>query len=313
MKKIKYFAIAFSVLAAGFVACEEDSDVFTGNENEGGLVTVDVPLVGYVVGNGVTKEYASGFTILQGDVRTESVDVYKSFTDTKGTLSPADDVTTAEVLLKNVPLSATSKREIVTYNVTYNELISGLTIGGNPLPASDAGLNVGDYWTLKYVSKTPNGDHANRNTTKVSVGTRFAGNYKVIEAEYYRIGVPRPDVAGPYVGTVVTIESVNSTTYKVNDWFGPFAGNEWYFTISPTDVIDYPATQPDGDPQVGNGIPMITCITEPAEMTHVHCGSSNFVTRDDVNGKDKLTMSFGYLNAPGASREFYQVLEKIVE
>ena len=48
-------------------------------------------------------------------------------------------------------------------------------------------------------------------------------------------------------------------------------------------------------------------------MTNVNCGNSNFVTRDNVNGKDKLTMSFGYLNASTGPREFYQVMEKIVE
>lgn len=313
MRKIKYLAIAITLFSAAFVACEEDSDELTGDKNIGGLLKIETPLIGYVVGNGVTKEYTGSFSITQGSVRTNTVDIYKSFTNTKGTLDPADDEVSNEILLKSSTLSSTATNEVVSYTVSYNELITGLTVGGNSLPASDGGLNVGDYWTLRLVSNTSAGTaNMNTKTTKVSVGTRFAGDYKVLEAEYYRIGVPRPDVAGPYVGTIVTIESVDAITYKVNNWFGPFSGNIWYFTIQ-SDVIGIPATRPDGTGQVANGIQMISCTSHPTEMTNVHCGSSNFVTRDDIEGKDKLTMSAGYLNAPGASREIYQVLEKVID
>lgn len=310
MKKIKYIFI-FSALFAGFTACEEDSDELTGNANTGGLVQVNTPLVGYVVGNGQTKNYEGSFTVDQGAEAFTTVDIYKSFRNTKGTSSVADDVLSNEVLLKTVTLTG-NKHEVKNFTFNFNELVQGLTLGGQPMTTNDANLNIGDSWTLRFASKTKNGDHFNSKSVKVSVGTRFAGNYTVTAAEYYRIGVPRPDVSGPYVGTKITIESIDASTYKVNEYFGPFSGNEFYFTIV-NDVIDYPANQPDGDPQVGNGIPMITCLTAPTEMTNVKCGSSNFVTRDDINGKDKLTMSFGYLNAPGAPREFYQVLEKIVE
>uniref|UniRef100_UPI0037848390 hypothetical protein n=1 Tax=Flavobacterium sp. TaxID=239 RepID=UPI0037848390 len=65
----------------------------------------------------------------------------------------------------------------------------------------------------------------------------------------------------------------------------------------------------------GNGQPFITCLTNPADMAPVYCGTSNFVVRDDVEGKDRLVMSFGYYTGSGAvgPRVFYQVLEKIVE
>lgn len=310
MKKFKYIFI-LSALFAGFTACEEDSDELTGNKNVGGLIQVDTPLVGYVVGNGQTKAYQAAFTVDQGADAFTTVDIYKSFRNTKGTATVDDDVVSNEVLLKTLTLSG-SKHEVGNFTFTFNELAQGLTLAGQPMSNSDGDLNIGDSWTLRFAAHTSKGVHFNSKSVKVSVGTRFAGDYKVTEAEYYRIGVPRPDVAGPYVGTKVTIESIDAITYKVNEYFGPFSGNEFYFTIV-NDVIDYPANQPDGDPQVGNGIPMITCLTAPTEMTNVHCGSSNFVTRDDVNGKDKLTMSFGYLNSPGASREFYQVLEKIVD
>lgn len=41
----------------------------------------------------------------------------------------------------------------------------------------------------------------------------------------------------------------------------------------------------------------------------------NYVIRDNIEGKDRLVMSFGYNTTSGAvgPRIFYQVLEKIVE
>lgn len=308
MRKIKYIFFG-TLLMAGMYSCQVDRDKYdevTGSEAQGGLATINSKLVGYVVGNGTTTNYTADFSLYQGKIRTEAVEVYKSFTKANGQKSN-------EILLTTIPMSgATGTIESKSFNFSYNDLIAGLQVGGNPMPASDAALEVGEYWTLRYVAKTSEGaSHSNATVTKVSVGTRFAGNYTVIAAEYYRIGVPRPDVAGPYIGTTIVIESVTSTLYKLNDYFGPFNNNVLYFTIDSSDVIDYPANKPDGSPQVGNSQPFISCNTTPSEMTNVHCGTSNFVTRDNVNGHDKLTMSFGYLNAPGASREFYQVLEKM--
>jgi hypothetical protein len=48
-------------------------------------------------------------------------------------------------------------------------------------------------------------------------------------------------------------------------------------------------------------------------MTNVNCGNSNYVINNDVNGKDRLVMSIGYYTSGSGPREFYQVLEKIVE
>ena len=41
-------------------------------------------------------------------------------------------------------------------------------------------------------------------------------------------------------------------------------------------------------------------------------GIQNKAVRDDVLGKDRLYMSYGYIAATGP-REFYEVLEKVVD
>lgn len=302
MKKI---LILITALSSVLYSCSDDNDTLTGNKNTGGLVSVKNALVGYVVGNGDDFNYSTELSTFQGNVKVESVNVYKQFFNIDGDSSQ-------KVLLKTVDFPLANQVENIIVNFNFNELISGLSVNGAPMSTSDTDLNIGDYWVLSFESNTSTGDLVgNVGTTKVSVGTRFAGNYACIDALYFRLGVLTYDHSGWPAETV--IESVNASTYKVNEYFGPFSGNEFYFTIDGNDVIDYPATSPSGDAQLGNGQPFITCSSNPGDMTHVNCGNSNFVVRDNVDGKDKLYMSFGYYTTGSGPREFYQVMEKIVE
>lgn len=307
MKNLKIFLTL--ILALSFVtSCiDEDNDELTGNAITGGLLTLNNTAIGYVVGNGST--YTATGSVYQGSVQTDKVEVYKSFT------SSSTGETSNEVLYETLPIAQTGigTSGVFSTSFNYEDLISGLVLDGNPLPPSDGDLSIGDFWTLRYVSTLSDGNVVmNSGVTKVSVGTRFAGIYRTIDAEYYRIGVLTYTAADWPAETV--IESVDATTYRVVEYFGAFNGNEWYFQIDANDNITYPDETPDGDAQTGNGQPLITCVSDPNNMTNVPCGpTANIVIRDDVNGADQLVMSFGYLTAGSGPREFYQVLEKIVD
>ncbi|WP_395056621.1 hypothetical protein [Flavobacterium sp.] len=305
--------IALAVFGLGMLfSCTDSTNELTGNENTAGLLAVNSPLVGYTVGNGNTFEYPATFTISQGEVRATSVDVYKSFTNIAG-------VKSNEVLLKTVTLSPTEQREVVTFKITYNELISGLTVAGVPLSSDDTTLNIGDAWKLRYVAKTPSGDHANIATTKVAVGTRLAGEYKCVEGLYMRNSNVFATTINWPAKTV--IESVNATTYRVVERFGQFGpaadDNTWYFKVV-ANVISYPALEPDGaTSNTANGLPIITCGGEAPGypfLPQFNCGNTNKVILDNVNGKDRLVMTVGYHNPGGGApgiRQVYQVLEKL--
>ncbi len=312
MKNIKILLLLILGLSLTTSCIDDDNDELTGGAITGGLLTLNNTAIGYVVGNDAT--YTATGTVYQGSVQTEMIEVYKSFTNSN-TGSRSN-----EILLRTINVAETSVGANGTFSIdfTYEDLISGLTIDGSPLPASDSALSIGDFWTLRYESTLSSGNVvSNAGVTKVSVGTRFAGLYQTVEAAYYRIGVLT------YTGAdfqnfvpVQVIESVDATTYRVVEYFGVFAGNTWYFEIDENDNITYPETTPEGDAQTGNGQPFITCQSHPNEMTNVPCGAgTNMVIRDDVNGKDQLIMSYGYLtgNTSGNAREFYQVLEKIVD
>lgn len=312
MKTIKNI-LCFTLLAVLFTACDindrEYDDVLE-VDRTGGSLTLDKTLIGYVVGNDAT--YTASGSVYQGNVTTQTIDVYNSFTSAT-TGSTSNEVLLATLTVDNL---ASGSNALFSTDFTYEQLIAGLELDGAALPSSDGELTIGDFWNLRYVSKTSLGDeNTNYRTTKVSVGTRYSGTYRPVAGEYYRIGVLTYELADWETFCPETvIESVDATTYRVLEYFGPFGGNEWYFQINGDGSITYPENTPAGDAQTGNSQPFITCQSSPADMTNVPCGpGSNVVIRDDVNGADQLVMTFGYFTAGSGSREFYQILEKIVD
>ncbi len=309
MKKIKIYSLV-ALLFAGFtfVSCDDSTDELTGGAALGGELLVKKELVGYVVGNGLTTSYDNELSIFQGTEKVLTVDVYKTFTtkDANG-----DDITSNKVLLRTLTAPAVAQHEVVPFGVNYNDLAANLSVGGVALPATDGLLSIGDYWTLSYVSNLNNGQvHESSKSTKIAVGTRFSGTYKCVDAQYFRLGVLTYTTAN--WPSVTTIEAVDATTYRVLGYLGAFSNHpSWYFTIV-NDVITIPLTY-GGANQLGNGQPFISCVSNPADMAQVNCGSSNVVVRDDITGKDQLKMSFGYYTPGSGPRTFYQVMEKIVQ
>jgi hypothetical protein len=317
MKNIKILSLLF-IFTFTFMSCEEDNDSLTGNENIGGLLTIEKKLVSYVIGDGTSLEYKNTFSAYQGEIKVTKVNIYKKFNDTNGTPIVTDDKESNEVLLRTIDVPTIDQFTNVEYSVTYLQLIEGLNVNGVPMSSDDTNLNIGDYFTLRYESFTSDGKVVQNSlstaSTKVAAGTRLAGTYKCLDALYYRIGVLTADTSAWPAETI--IESVDATTYRVVERFGYFPAaanddNTWYFKVV-GNTISYPAQEPDGSTaQTGNGQPFITCESNPASFnTEVNCGNSNYVVLDNVNGgKDKLYMTFGYLS-PNGPRVFYQVLEK---
>ena len=301
MKNIKYLILSlFTVISLG--ACvENDNDELTGGATTGGLLSVNNQLISYVVGSGAT--YVATGSVFQGREQTTSIDIYKSFTNnTTGSVSN-------EVLLKTITIGDTTMGTTFGFDLTftYEELITDLTIDGAPLPANDGNLNIGDYWSLRYASNTSEGDlNFNAKTTKVAVGTRYAGVYTVEDSSYFRLGVD----GGNWNGTDRIIESVNASIYR-HKGVGFWDDNEFYFTVdNATGVITIMDVDLDGNGVNLNGQPIMTCESNNG-FTVLECGaSSSLAVPDDVDGADELIMTVGYLTAGSGPREFFQRMVK---
>jgi hypothetical protein len=325
LKEITYI-LTFALFA--FAACNESEDIITDDAQTGGLLDGSRVNVNYVVG-APEGPYTAELFVNQGRDKVTEIRLYKSFTTTvKYTetvegeeVERSKTFVSNEVLDKTVPVTEQEKHYVNTsWNLT--ELISGLKIENlagetNDLPSDDQQYLVGDRWTFRVVSVLSDGREVQQAyNINVNVSTRYAGTYRVLTSAYYRIGVPRPDVAFP---ETVTIESVDAVTYRAN-YFGAFGDQQIFFTIDlGTGEIAYPDKQPDGTTdQNSGGSPLITCADDNAMFpSGANCGSSNYVENSDA-GADKLYMTFGYNTAAtpdieGGPRTFYQVLEKIVE
>ena len=142
----------------------------------------------------------------------------------------------------------------------------------------------------------------------------ITGFYSTSDAAYWRIGSNNADEGDWPEETEILY--ICDNTYRVLEYCGLFDGNEWYFEVD-TDPFGAVAdnaeitylTEYNGEAILLNGQPIITCQSNPADMTNVECVDTNYVT---VDGDDiTLTMTYGYYTAGSGPREFYQVLNKI--
>jgi hypothetical protein len=301
MKYIYKFLII--AIAVGFsTSCNESVNPWTGDSLSGGLINPVSSSLNYVVGSGAT--YSVPFEVEQGPNTTSQVEVYKSF------YSVTDGVWSNEVLESTITISDNVTHVNADFSIDYAQLISGLKVAGIDLPTSDTQLTIGDYWNFRLVSTVSNGSTVeSRNKVKLAVSTRFAGTYKVLASSYYRIGVD----GGDWNGDMVSVESIDAQTYRQLGWAHWLDGNELFFQVDGNNDITIPAEW-NGTAQTGNGNPLMTCASDPGDMTNARCGDADNYTvlLDNVNGKDIITMSFGYYTAGSGPREFYQQMEKVV-
>jgi hypothetical protein len=151
----------------------------------------------------------------------------------------------------------------------------------------------------------------------------LAGSYRVLDSSYFRIGVE----STPWTGDVRTIELLDcATNAYLKDYTGPFSNGQTmadgiYFTVDETGgTIDVLDTYDSVDLSVFDGVyDIATCTNSYAGgFVNQDCSapSSNTVVFDNVEGKHVITMIYGYYGATGANegqREFFEVLEKIVD
>lgn len=224
MKNLKIYSLALLLFVGfSFVACQGDSDELTGNSTVGGLLTSVTPAITYALGSSPTAQQTASVALFQGAVKTVSIDVYKQFTDATGLKS-------VNVFYKTLTLPLATQIETVSYTFNYAELIEGLSIGGVALPASDATISVGSYWTLTYLSKTSEGkQHLNTKSTRITAAcvSDLGGTYDVVTN---RLDLARTyTIAGEVITDLgnATYETSTTGNFKITTTTQVVGGNAW--------------------------------------------------------------------------------------
>ena len=296
----KFLMIA---IAIGFVtSCNESENPWTGDALSGGLVIPVSASNNYVVGNNAT--YNVPFEVQQGNNTTSAVEVYKSF------YSVADETWSNEVLESTIAISNNKTHVNSDFSIDYAGLTNGLLVNGNPIPADDGQLTIGDFWNFRLVSTVSNGSSVESNQkVKLAVSTRFAGNYDVIESAYLH---PTAGDQGGWNGQLRVIESIDAVTYKMTD-IGPWVGeptNFFFFTVDASDVIDVPKEYKGSTQLIWGADDIAICAAgETPNVVAKYGGCGNKVTRDDVDGHDQIEIAYGYIRSSG-TREFFERIVK---
>jgi hypothetical protein len=317
IKNIKYLILTLFTVIAISSCTDTDNDELTLNAQEGGLANINNLLISYVVGSGSTYT-ATGF-IQQGNITTNTVKVYNQhfYQVVLQDINMQDSIgfkNTDKVLLETINIENPSSGQVTNFSASFDYVALSMNLvkdDGTSLPANDGTLTIGDYWQLTYESTTSEGNiHANTKATKIAVGTRYAGVYVAEDTAYWRIGA----AGGSWDAQEVIIESVNATVYRhvgIAHWTD---GNEYYFTVdNTTGVITVLGANLSGTGTLLNDQPIMTCAINNG-FTILTCDNTTSLAEpDDVNGKDVLNLTVGYLTAGSGPREFFEKLVKKVD
>lgn len=305
MKNINKYIWLLTSLIFVLSGCVEDEDLVTTNARLGGLVNPEKTSISYVVGS--TDPYTLRFQIEQGPVKSTKVDLYKSFFDNgQGIWSDSEVLQETITVTENITHTVSTTYE-------FEDLISGITVNGEPLSADDADYNIGDFWNFRIVATTDEGNiHENLNGVKIAVATRFAGIYDIKNGEYWH---PTAGDQGNYAGQTRIIESIDAITYKVTD-IGPWVNepdNFFYFTIDNDGNVIIPEMY-NGELQlIWGSDPMAICgvpLTVDPDGTNWYTNAECINTAEKKDdGKDVINISYGYQRDTG-TRVFNETLVK---
>ncbi|MDZ4748184.1 MAG: hypothetical protein SH808_06820 [Saprospiraceae bacterium] len=301
MKNLRLIiSLSFALLFIS-VSCNEDDLVTYGDETNQGIsdpfLQILTPVISFQAG---TPSYLMEFNVVNGLKRLTAVEVYMTFTDA---VSGAES---NEALLATYTLDA-DDLTVISDELTYAELKAGLIVNGSPLPDNEVDLAIGSGWKLRFLGKRAEGDIGLPGSIRVGVLSRFAGNYKVIESAYYRIGV----FSSNWNGQTRFIGSVDATTFSYNDYWGPFGwgGQSFNFSLNEVDnFLTVPILTASG---LFSGTRAINCTDDGAIFTNVPCAGQNVLIPDDAGGKHVIKLTYGYFTDGSGPREFYEILEKI--
>jgi hypothetical protein len=248
----KVFRISMLVLAVVMLkACVEPEDLVSENAGTGGLVVPITSNVPYKLN--ATPSIDVNITVPKGP-GIESIEVHNLFTTVNGEVS--NDVVLTTLNIANGNSSADVDQN---FNITYSNLITGLLVGGNPLPADEADLSIGDNWTLSYVSVMSDGRRVvNNGTTGIGVANQYAGNYHCVGVFDHPTAGPRNIDEHKYLTPVdaftcwTDLGDLGSAGYDI--FILVNSDNSCTVTIGPqaiTDVFMTPGQENSFDPATG--------------------------------------------------------------
>ncbi len=178
---------ASSVFLLMFTAnsCMENTDILTENAKAGGLVKPVTANFPYKLG--ATPTFDVVVIVPVGPAIT-SIKVMNSYTNKKDTLL------SNEVVMSTINVAGANATEELsqTFTLAYADLIKDLVINSGAMSANELTLNIGDFWTFRYVAVMSDGrEVVNNAKTTIAVANQYAGNYECTGVFTHPVNGPR--------------------------------------------------------------------------------------------------------------------------
>lgn len=236
MPYVKLFLpIALTALSMG--SCIENQDLMTSNVRTGGILDAS-GLVQYKP-NAADQDDSIYLSVYPGPP-VVAVKVFKRY------IHIADNTSTTEMLLDNIVLNGANSSDTLrlTKIYTWDELKQGYSKLGNGIddfPDNSGSAQVGDYFSLKYISVMADGfESLNRSTTKILVANSYAGFY-TSHITYFHptLGGAYPDK--PYINTYIQKQliTLSGTSCAMNFALWGSYGETMNITINPDNSVSF--------------------------------------------------------------------------
>jgi hypothetical protein len=171
MKHIIKLGVFILVAQVVFLnSCVEPEDIMTADVKTGGLV---IPSTNLLLKAGANQSFDVVIEIPQGP-GIVSLEMTKMFNQGDTLLSNVAELAPVDVSSANINDTA-----FITFSLDYADLKEGLTLDGDPMPAEETGLGIGDSWTIEYYAVMEDGRKVlNNATTVIAVSNQYAGYYQ---------------------------------------------------------------------------------------------------------------------------------------
>lgn len=243
MKKIFFSVLGLLFAVFTLISCDEKyTDLMTSDVKTGGLIypTEAVP---YKLGS--TPSFTITIDIPKGP-GVESIEIYRKYTeyDSDGSVKTVKGPVLHSTV--NVGSANVSEDSSVDVNMTYSNLIAGLS-----MPTDESVLTIGDGWTLNYTAVMEDGRKVESATpTTIAVANFFAGSYeKTIKYFHPTAGGSYPTT--PYSAYEENVNLVALNASECTDFFGVWEDNIVTIHINPDNTVTLAFDRPDavsGDP-----------------------------------------------------------------
>jgi hypothetical protein len=296
---MKNFKLIWVLCLIGLFGCDADVVEYGSTKTPLGIsspyLQIVTPSISFQAG---TPSYTVEFNAINTDniFALTSINSYKTFTNA------SDGSVSDRLAFQTYDLGGDTKT-VYSQDVTYDDLKEGLS-----LPDDQNTLAVGSGWLIDFEGTQADGTVLPLSgVVRISIQSRFAGLYEVVESKYVRIGVDN----GGWNGEERFISSVDANTFKYNDYWGTFgfSGGGFLFDIdeATNTFVNFRVTEAG----LFSGNRMVTCENEPETFEIVTCDGSNNIVPNDETGAHVITLTYGYFTDGSGPRSFFEKMEKL--